>query len=240
MDKEQSWVFHLLNIMIELIHYQTYWINRYWTNRAGPDTQNQSVILQLITNNDPHRYMRTGNISIPQLLTTLLAISAKSREQTPLTKMVKLMTQLWRISLNLTNTSVLAILVTILPTTMLMTWKTRWSVIVVFNNYYLLFQNRQEWRTRLLVKNEETLFCSYSWINFSLNIWCWRGPLTLTNAGDKVFRARDGGRGSHIIDSSNPTLTAPRLLKMRAPAFFISSIRAPARQLKLRSQFRRI
>jgi len=41
--------------------------------------------------------MRTGNISIPQLLTTLLAVSAKSREQTPLTKMVKLMTDITKL-----------------------------------------------------------------------------------------------------------------------------------------------
>ena len=44
--------------------------------------------LRLVTNDDPHGYTRTRNVSISQLL-TLFATSAKSREQPPLTKLVK-------------------------------------------------------------------------------------------------------------------------------------------------------
>jgi len=44
--------------------------------------------LQLVTNDDPHGYKRTKDVSIPQLL-TLFALSAKSREQSALTKLVK-------------------------------------------------------------------------------------------------------------------------------------------------------
>ena len=44
--------------------------------------------LQLVTNDDPHGYTRTENVSIPQLLTTF-ATSAKSRDQRPLTKLMK-------------------------------------------------------------------------------------------------------------------------------------------------------
>jgi hypothetical protein len=44
--------------------------------------------LQLVTNDDPHGYKRTKDVSIPQLL-TLFALSAKSREQSALSKLVK-------------------------------------------------------------------------------------------------------------------------------------------------------
>ena len=40
--------------------------------------------LRLVTNDDPHGYTRTGNVSFPQLL-TLFTTRAKSREQPPLT-----------------------------------------------------------------------------------------------------------------------------------------------------------
>ncbi len=44
--------------------------------------------LRLVTNDDPHGYTRTINVSIPQLL-TIFATSAKSRDQGPLTKLMK-------------------------------------------------------------------------------------------------------------------------------------------------------
>jgi hypothetical protein len=44
--------------------------------------------LQLVTTDDPHGYARTDNVSIPQLL-MWFALSAKSREQSALSKLVK-------------------------------------------------------------------------------------------------------------------------------------------------------
>jgi hypothetical protein len=47
-----------------------------------------TTALQLVTNDDPHGYNRTNNVSIPQLL-ALFALSAKSREQSALLKLIK-------------------------------------------------------------------------------------------------------------------------------------------------------
>ena len=44
--------------------------------------------LRLVTKDDPHGYTRTENVSIPQLL-TIFATSAKSRDQSSLTKVMK-------------------------------------------------------------------------------------------------------------------------------------------------------